>query len=239
MATIRWCPIYPKWDIYQSLWLLGDYIVTIIIWGPVYHHLAFLTGIVELNWLLGLRFQLVLPKNRHCLAHVFLALWLGWKSHEWFPGTINFTNLLFFLDTLTNQAVCTFVKPIWTCRLSGLATNMHNLYRGKSKNKPHLWVRKNTQQNWVWYNSIIYIYIYIYFYIWCIYGFFSALKWPCQWLFQLEICRKAWLGKALGAKVSSILEFSCWWKYETNPKNRIHISVKYIHTYQLNHKMDR
>ena len=170
MATIRWCPIYPKWDIYQSLWLLGDYIVTIIIWGPVYHHLAFLTGIVELNWLLGLRFQLVLPKNRHCLAHVFLALWLGWKSHEWFPGTINFTNLLFFLDTLTNQAVCTFVKPIWTCRLSGLATNMHNLYRGRSKNKPHLWVRKNTQQNWVgMYNSIIYIYIYIHIFLYMVY----------------------------------------------------------------------
>jgi len=24
MATIRWCPIYPKWDSYQALWLDGN-----------------------------------------------------------------------------------------------------------------------------------------------------------------------------------------------------------------------
>ena len=24
MAIIRWCPIYPKWDIYQPLILLGE-----------------------------------------------------------------------------------------------------------------------------------------------------------------------------------------------------------------------
>ena len=52
MATIRWCPIYPKWDIYQPLIVKLTNVLKQVITGmdwDVTHHLGVSENSVPLN----------------------------------------------------------------------------------------------------------------------------------------------------------------------------------------------